>query len=88
MQFAHSGNDRLPRLIISGDLEGRIFSNESLQGLAQPIQPISLGWRDSHLDHRLWHEHALKRTVFVLGRVGVTAGRVDAHHRNNVTGFG
>ncbi len=44
--------------------------------------------RHRDLDHRLGNEHRFQRAVVAFSGVGITAGRIDPHHGDDVAGRG
>ena len=88
MQLAHAGDQRFAGFVVGGHAEGRILTSEPLQGLAELVEPLAIGRNDRHLDHGLGHEHVFQRAILRVGGVGVAGGRIDAHHRDDVAGFG
>src|SRR3954451_1659534 len=87
VQFAHSGDDRLPGLLVGPDLEGRVLLGEPLDRGAQLLL-VTLGLRlDGHVDHRRREGHRLEHDRLVLRGQRVAGGGVlQAHHRDDLAG--
>ncbi len=75
MQLAHALQDGLPRFLIRGDAEGRIFGGKLLQGDAE-LFLVGLGFRlDRDLDDRIGELHALQDHR--LGRIAKRIAGAD-----------
>ena len=61
---------------------------EALEGLAELVGVVAAHRLDGHLDHRVGDVDVLQRAVVGLRAVGVAAGAVDAHHRDDVARLG
>ena len=88
MQLAHPSDQRFTCFLVGGHAKRRVFAGETLQGLAQAVEAVSVGWRDRHFDDRLGDKHAFQRAVFLLGGVGIAAGSINANNSHDVSGFG
>ena len=87
MQLTHTLDDRLPRLLVGVDPEGRIFLTETIEGNRHFVL-VGLGFRlNRQLDHRLGEADALQhnRVVRVADRIAGEA-LLGADHRGNIAG--
>src|SRR5215210_1918490 len=68
VQLAHTGDDRLPRLLVAAHREGRVLLGEPLQSSAQLLL-VGLGLRlDGLRDDRLGEDHLLEHDLLPLIR--------------------
>ena len=76
VQLAHAGDERLARLLVGRDAEGRILLGEALQAGAELVL-VGLRLRlDRDRDHRLRERHRLEHDRRVLGGERVARRRV------------
>jgi hypothetical protein len=89
VKLAHAFHDRLARLVIGLDAEGRVFGSETLQ-TNRHLFLVSLGLGlDGNLDHRIREGHGFEHDRLVRITQRVTRGRfLQAGERDDVACIG
>jgi len=84
VQLAHAADDRLARLLVDGDAEGRVLAREAAQRLGHVDFGLLVDRLDRQRDDRLGHVHRGHRHVEAAVGEGVARIALDAEHRDDV----